>query len=75
MIVKQYTMTLWFCPIDQWSPSPAGFPSVDDVLALHGQGRLYSCTSIKDFDENVLIVIIFVQSRCLGKAKGLMPFS
>lgn len=50
---------MWFCTIDQWSPSPAGVPSVDDVLALHGQGRSYSCTSIKDFDENALIVTVF----------------
>lgn len=52
-------MTMWFCTIDRWSPLPAGVPSVDAVLALHGQGRSYSCTSIKDFDENALTVIVF----------------
>lgn len=56
---KSVTVTMWFCTIDGWSPSPAGVPPVDAVLALHGQGRSYSCTSIKDFDENALTVIVF----------------
>lgn len=63
---------MWFCTIDQWSPSPAGVHSVGDVLALHGQGRSYSCTSIKNFDENALSVIICIQSRCLGKAEDFI---